>query len=77
MQGIVFQEKGAPVQLETVERPAVQEGQVVVDLKAAALNHRDVWITKGMYPGIQPGVVLGSDGAGEANGQKVIINPSV
>ena len=41
-----------------------QAGEVVIQLKAAALNRRDYWITQGMYPGINPPVVLGSDGAG-------------
>ena len=74
--------------LELTERspltPAADE--VVVQLKAAALNRRDYWITQGMYPGIEPPVVLGSDGAGVVSqtgsgmgnfweGREVIINP--
>jgi len=39
-------------------------GEVVVQLKAAALNRRDYWITRGMYPAIELPCVLGSDGAG-------------
>ena len=39
-------------------------GEVVVQLKAAALNRRDYWMTLGMYPGIELPCVLGSDGAG-------------
>lgn len=61
-------------------------GEVVVRLKAAALNRRDYWVTQGMYPGIEPPVVLGSDGAGIIDrvgggvdaalvGREVIINP--
>ena len=35
-------------------------------LRAAALNHRDAWIRRGLYAGIKlPDIVLGSDGAGE------------
>ena len=51
--------------------------EVVVDMKASALNHRDVWISKGMYPEIQFPVILGSDGAGIYQGEPVILNPSV
>ena len=45
--------------------PEAGPGQVVVALKAAALNHLDIWIRKGR-PGIAPSFphVLGSDGAG-------------
>lgn len=39
-------------------------GEVLVKIHAAALNHRDLWIQKGMYPGIELPSVLGSDGAG-------------
>jgi zinc-binding alcohol dehydrogenase/oxidoreductase len=46
-------------------------------LNASALNHRDVWITKGMYPGIKEGAILGSDGVGELDGRSVIINPGL
>ncbi len=48
-----------------------------VKLSAAALNHRDIWITKGKYPGLKAGVVLGSDGAGWIGDIEVVINPSL
>ncbi|HCO96450.1 MAG TPA: alcohol dehydrogenase [Phycisphaerales bacterium] len=61
------------------ERPSPKAGkrQVIVKLKAAALNRRDYWITQGLYPGIRCPVVLGSDGAGTADfrEKEVIINP--
>jgi zinc-binding alcohol dehydrogenase/oxidoreductase len=52
-------------------------GDCVVQLKAAALNHRDIWITKGLYAGMTPGSTLGSDGAGIWDGREVIIFPSI
>jgi zinc-binding alcohol dehydrogenase/oxidoreductase len=39
-------------------------GHVLVEMQASALNHRDLWITRGLYPGIREGSVLGSDGSG-------------
>ncbi len=39
-------------------------GHVVIQLKTAALNRRDYWITQGLYPKIKLPIVLGSDGAG-------------
>jgi len=46
-----------------------------VKLIASAINHRDLWIIKGMYAGIKYPIVLGSDGVGIFEGKKVIINP--
>jgi zinc-binding alcohol dehydrogenase/oxidoreductase len=34
-----------------VPDPVPQPGEALVELKAAALNHRDVWIKKGQYAG--------------------------
>jgi len=88
MKALVLNEIKQP--LELVERPDLKpkEGEVKISLKAAALNRRDFWITKGMYPGIVPGVILGSDGTGvvsEVGGgvddswlnKEVIMNPSL
>ena len=44
-------------------RPAADE--VLVRLRAAALNHRDVWIQQGQYAGIKLPCTLGADGSGE------------
>src|SRR5438552_9419763 len=65
--------------------PELGPGEVVVRLRAAALNHRDVWIKKGEYAGLKFPIVPGSDGAGvvtrlaadvspDRAGQEVIIN---
>ncbi|MGB3078111.1 MAG: alcohol dehydrogenase catalytic domain-containing protein, partial [Saprospiraceae bacterium] len=52
-------------------------GDVYVRLKAAALNKRDYWITKGKYPGLVFPLILGSDGAGIIGDREVIIDPSI
>ena len=44
--------------------PDVSPDEVLIQIKYAALNHRDLWITKGLYSGIKLPVVLGADGAG-------------
>lgn len=88
MKALTLKQIKAPLELE--DRPALQAGagQIVVQVKAAALNRRDYWITQGMYPGIEPPVVLGSDGAGVVSqvgngvdaswvGQEVVINPAL
>jgi NADPH:quinone reductase-like Zn-dependent oxidoreductase len=62
-------------------------GEARVRLKAAALNHRDVWIKLGQYGGIKYPAQPGSDGVGVVEsvgpgvesawvGSEVIINPS-
>ncbi|MBV9150095.1 MAG: zinc-binding dehydrogenase [Candidatus Eremiobacteraeota bacterium] len=74
------------LQLDQVAEPAPGAGEILVRLSAAALNHRDVYITQGLYPGIELPVILGSDGTGTiaalgegvsapAVGTPVVINP--
>jgi len=36
----------------------------MVKMTTAALNHRDLWIQKGMYAGLKYPIILGSDGCG-------------
>lgn len=75
-----------PLTVAELPDPTAGTGQVVVRLKAAALNRRDFWITQGLYPGMQLPVVPGSDGAGivtqvaddvdpNLKGKEVVINP--
>ena len=53
-------------QLTVVDQPdpAPGPGEAVVRLKAAALNHRDLWIKLGQYAGLTFPCTPGSDGAG-------------
>ncbi len=75
MKALVLVGKDVPLMYEDVATPVAEAGQVVVKIKAAALNHRDVWIQKGLYAGIKYPTILGSDGAGElSDGTAVIIN---
>ena len=77
MKAIVFKEVKAPIYYGDFPDPIATSEQVIVNIKAAALNHRDVWITHGLYGIIEPDIVQGSCGAGVYNGQEVIINPNV
>lgn len=50
--------------VEEVPASSPVEGEVRVALKAAALNHRELWIARGQYPGMTLPSILGADGAG-------------
>jgi len=70
MRAVVLREPGPAdrLKLEDVPDPAPGAGEVIVRLRAAALNHRDVWIRSGTGAyagGFAKPVILGSDGAGE------------
>jgi NADPH:quinone reductase-like Zn-dependent oxidoreductase len=61
------------IALEEVPTPAPGPGEVRVALRAASLNHRELWIMRGQYPGMSLPATLGADGAGviDAVGQGV------
>lgn len=50
--------------LKEVNKPSITDGDVLVRIKASALNHREIWIQKGLYPGMTLPCILGADGAG-------------
>jgi zinc-binding alcohol dehydrogenase/oxidoreductase len=52
------------VAVQDVETPTPKAGEVRVAIKAASLNHRELWIPRGQYPGMQTPATLGCDGAG-------------
>jgi zinc-binding alcohol dehydrogenase/oxidoreductase len=59
-----------------VDIPLSCNNNILIKMKAAAMNHRDVWITKGLYAGIVFPTILGSDGVAEWEGDRYIINPN-
>ncbi|PJJ48132.1 zinc-binding dehydrogenase [Hymenobacter chitinivorans] len=86
MQALQLNGINEPLHLQEVETPQPGAGEVLVEIHAAALNHRDVWIQKGQYAGLRFPCILGSDGAGvitavgpgadeSLRGQAVLINP--
>lgn len=88
MKAILLAETHQAVRLIDAPTPTAGPGDVLVNIRAAALNHRDVFIQQGLYPGIKLPVILGSDGAGVVadvgagvdpvwRGQEVIINCSL
>jgi zinc-binding alcohol dehydrogenase/oxidoreductase len=91
VKAIVLRDAGGPEVLHLEDLPDPEPGphDVVVRLRAAAVNHRDVWIRGGATArSAAAPVVLGSDGAGEVvavgasvdrawRGVPVVINPSL
>lgn len=83
----IFKGKEFPLSIEDVKKPKPIKDQVLIRLKYAALNHRDVWIMQEQSQLNSP-VILGSDGSGiiedvgeDADpllvGAEVVINPSL
>ena len=83
MQAVRIHEDGGPevLRYEEAPDPVPAEGDVLIELRAASLNHLDVWIRKGL-PSVPKPRILGADGAGVvvsgegfAPGDRVVINP--
>jgi len=74
MKGLVLQKPDSYPVLKDFELED-DNSKVKVRMIASAMNHRDVWITKGLYPGIKYPIILGSDGVGEYKGKRVVLNP--
>ena len=87
MRALVLEETDTPPLCRDAEQPTPSAGEALVRIAAAALNHRDVYISHGQYPGIETPIILGSDGCGTVEavsgdgadwvGKEVIINPSL
>jgi zinc-binding alcohol dehydrogenase/oxidoreductase len=74
--------------VEVVEDPTPGPGETLVKISRAAFNRRDVFISQGLYPGIQLPTILGSDGVGTVAahgegvqglpaGTRVVIDPTL
>jgi NADPH:quinone reductase-like Zn-dependent oxidoreductase len=89
VKAVRIHEDGGPdvLVVEDVPDPEPQAGEVLVALRAAALNHLDLWIRKGL-PSVPKPRILGADGAGVVAalgagvgglelGQRVVVNPGI
>ncbi len=90
MRAAVFHEHGGPevIRIEEVPNPAPAPGEVLIEVRAAALNHLDLWVRRGLpiettMPHIGgsdvAGVVaaLGSGVTSAAIGERVVVNPAL
>jgi NADPH:quinone reductase-like Zn-dependent oxidoreductase len=80
MKAVRIHEDGGPevLRYEDVPDPEPGPGEVLVELRASALNHLDVWVRKGL-PSVPKPRILGADGAGIRvdTGERVVINPGI
>lgn len=88
MRAAIFYEHGGPevVRIEEVPRPMPGPGEVLVEVRAAAMNHLDLWVRRGLpidttMPHIGgsdiSGVVAeaGPDALAVVLGERVLVNP--
>jgi NADPH2:quinone reductase len=89
VKAVRIHEDGGPdvLHYEDVPDPAPGPGEVLVSIRAAGINHLDVWVRKGMPSAPKPRI-LGADGAGVvvalgdgvdafAVGDRVVVNPGL
>jgi NADPH:quinone reductase-like Zn-dependent oxidoreductase len=83
VKAVRIHEDGGPgvLRYEDAPDPVPGTGQVLIELRAASLNHLDLWVRKGL-PSVPKPRILGADGAGVvvsgdgfAPGDRVVINP--
>jgi NADPH:quinone reductase-like Zn-dependent oxidoreductase len=83
VKAVRIHEDGGPevLRYEDAPDPVPGTGQVLIELRAASLNHLDVWVRKGL-PSVPKPRILGADGAGIVvsgagftPGDRVVINP--
>lgn len=80
MKAAVLKAFGGPENLELrdLPDPVPAAGEVLLDVRACALNHLDLWIRDGLPgSGVKLPHVLGSDVAGLAGGRRVAVHPGL
>ncbi|KAG2218724.1 hypothetical protein INT45_006876 [Circinella minor] len=74
------------LEVKEIETSEPQSTDAVIKVQAAALNHRELWILKGLYPKIVHGGPIGADAVGVLEkpgnssvetGTRVLVCPSV
>ena len=65
MKAVRIHEHGGPEVLtwDEVESPSCPKDKVLMEVKAASINHLDLWVRKG-FPGIELPLIMGSDASG-------------
>jgi NADPH:quinone reductase-like Zn-dependent oxidoreductase len=79
VKAIRIHEDGGPEVLRYEEAPDPEPGpdDILIRLRAASLNHLDLWVRRGL-PSVPKPRILGADGAGlDESGRRVVINPGI
>ena len=89
MKAVRIHEDGGPevLRYEDIPDPEPRAGEVLIGLRAASLNHLDIWVRRGL-PSVPKPRILGADGAGVVAalgkgvdglsvGDRVVINPGL
>jgi NADPH:quinone reductase-like Zn-dependent oxidoreductase len=80
VKAIRIHEDGGPevLRYEDAPDPVAGPEEALVELRAASLNHLDLWVRKGL-PSVPKPRILGADGAGVRvdTGERVVINPGL
>jgi NADPH:quinone reductase-like Zn-dependent oxidoreductase len=78
LKAIRIHEDGGPevLRYEDAPDPVPGDDEVLVELRAASLNRLDLWVRKGL-PSVPKPRILGADGAGLVDGERVVINPGI
>ncbi|MCG9972773.1 zinc-binding dehydrogenase [Christiangramia crocea] len=88
MKAIVLNQETYKLEISDVEPPKVSDSNVLIKLKAASINHHELWSLKEKDLKSNSNIIIGSDGAGIVRevgslvktfktGDEVIINPSI
>lgn len=87
MKAVRYHEHGPPdvLRYEDADAPTAKPGEVVLEVKAASVNHLDIWLRRGL-PGVKvtfprvpgadaAGVIVESKADGFKKGDRVVVDP--
>ena len=88
MKAIVLNKKTYKLEIKDVEKPILSYSDVLIKLKAASINHHELWSLQEKSLRSDSNIIMGSDGSGIIidagagvndfkKGDEVIINPSL
>lgn len=88
MKAITLDPQSFQLTVSEANKPDIPELNTLIELKAAALNHHELWVLQEKNLSTKEAVIMGSDGAGVISsvgslvkghkpGDEVLINPSI
>ena len=88
MKAFVLNQESYDLEFKEVKKPEISKNMVLIKIKAAAINHHELWSLKERNLKSESQIIMGSDGSGIIEevgpdvekfkiGDEVIINPSI